>query len=63
MQSLTLMALHACMQVCKEAEIEVITTDSTDMSRTVYITKGSEGPVKSERKAAEAAGEAADDAA
>ena len=54
--------MHACLQVCKEAEIDVITTDSTDMSRTVYITKGSEGPVKSDRKAAEAAEEAADDA-
>ena len=55
--------MHACLQVCKEAEIDVITTDSTDMSRTVYITKGSEGPVKSDRKAAEEADEAADDAA
>ncbi len=42
------------MQVCKEAEIEVITTDSREMQKSVYINKGSEGPVKSDRKAADA---------
>ena len=43
------------MQVCKEAEIEEIATDSKEQMRSVYIVKGSEGPTISDRKKAEAA--------
>lgn len=38
------------MQVCKEAEIEEITTDSREQVLSVYLTKGSEGPIKSDKK-------------
>ena len=43
------------MQVCKEAEIEEVATDSKEQMRSVYITKGSEGPTVSDRKKAELA--------
>ena len=45
-------------QVCKEAEIEEIAMDSKEQMQSVYITKGSEGPVVSDKKKAEAAAQA-----
>ena len=39
-------------QVCKEAEIEEIAMDSREQAQSVYITKGSEGPIVSEKKKA-----------
>ena len=44
--------LVALVQVCKEAEIEEIAMDSREQVQSVYITKGSEGPVVSEKKQA-----------
>ncbi len=49
------LTLAGAAQVCKEAEIDVVTIDSKEMARSVYITKGSEGPVKSDKKKAAAA--------
>ena len=43
------------LQVCKEAEIEEIAMDSKEQMQSVYITKGSEGPIVSDKKKAEAA--------
>jgi len=40
--------------VCKEAEIEEIALDSKEQNKSVYIAKGSEGPIKSDKKKAEA---------
>ena len=42
-------------QVCKEAEITEIAIDSREQAQSVYITKGSEGPIVSDKKKAEAA--------
>lgn len=39
-------------QVCKEAEIEEIAMDSREQAQSVYITKGSEGPIVSEKRKA-----------
>ncbi len=36
-------------QVCKEAEIEEIAIDSREQVLCVYLTKGSEGPIKSDK--------------
>ena len=42
-------------QVCKEAEIAEIAMDSKEQMQSVYITKGSEGPIVSDKKKAEGA--------
>ncbi len=42
-------------QVCKEAEIMEVAIDSREQAQSVYITKGSEGPVVSDKRKAEAA--------
>lgn len=47
------MMLMSCInpvQVCKEAEITEIATDSREQTQSVYLVKGSEGPTKSDRK-------------
>ena len=44
-------SLALCLgQVCKEAEIEEIAMDSREQAQSVYITKGSEGPIVSDKK-------------
>lgn len=40
----------AALEVCNEAEITEIATDSREQTQSVYLVKGSEGPTKSDRK-------------
>ena len=44
--------------MCKEAEIEEVAMDSKEQIQSVYITKGSEGPIVSDKKKAEATAKA-----
>jgi hypothetical protein len=37
-------------QACKEAEIEEVASDSREQTMSVYLTKGSEGLIKSDKK-------------
>jgi hypothetical protein len=43
-------ALSIDAQVCKEAEITEIAIDNREQTQSVYLVKGSEGPMKSDRK-------------
>lgn len=38
------------LQVCKEAEIEEIALESREQVQSVYLVKGSEGPMLSEKQ-------------